>query len=38
MNKAKILEELPRLTKTERQEILLRLAELDSNDWLENEP
>ena len=33
MSKTEILEELPKLTKTERQEIRLRLAELDSDDW-----
>ena len=32
-----ILDELPRLTKIERQEIRLRLAELDSEDWLDDE-
>jgi hypothetical protein len=37
MSKSEILEELPKLTKTERQEIRLRLAELDSNDWLDDE-
>jgi putative addiction module component (TIGR02574 family) len=37
MSKTKILEELPKLTKTERQEIWLRLAELDSEDWLNDE-
>ncbi len=37
MNKAEILEELPKLTKTERQEIRLRLAELDSDGWLHDE-
>lgn len=37
MSKTEILEELPKLTKTERQEIRLRLAELDSEDWLDNE-
>ena len=37
MSKTEILEELPRLTKTERQEIRLRLAELDSDDWLDDE-
>ena len=30
MSKTEILEELPKLTKTERQEIRLKLAELDS--------
>ena len=37
MSKTEILEELPKLTKMERQEIRLRLAELDSDDWLDNE-
>ena len=37
MTKAEILAEPPRLAKTERQEILLRLAELDSDDWLDDE-
>lgn len=37
MSKTEILEELPKLTKTERQEICLRLAELDSDDWLDDE-
>jgi len=38
MSKTEILDELPKLTKTERQEIRLRLAELDSEDWLDDEP
>ena len=37
MSKAEILDELPKLTKTERHEIRLRLAELDSDDWLDDE-
>jgi len=37
MSKTEILEELPKLTKTERQEMRLRLAELDSEDWLDDE-
>jgi hypothetical protein len=37
MSKTEILEALPKLTKTERQEIRLRLAELDSDDWLDDE-
>ena len=37
MSKTEILEELPKLTKTKRQEIRLRLAELDSDDWLDDE-
>jgi hypothetical protein len=36
MSKTEILEELPKLTKTEHQEIRLRLAELDSQDWLDD--
>ena len=36
MSKTAILEELPKLTKTERQEIRLRLAELASEDWLDD--
>ena len=35
MSKTEILEELPKLTKTERQEIRLKLAEND--DWLDYE-
>ena len=38
MSKTEILDELPKLTKTERHEIRLRLAELDSEDWLDDEP
>jgi hypothetical protein len=37
MSKTEILEELPKLTKTERQEIRLRLTELDSEDWLDTD-
>jgi hypothetical protein len=37
MSKTEILKELPKLTKTERQEVRLRLAELDSDDWLDDE-
>jgi putative addiction module component (TIGR02574 family) len=37
MNKTEILEELPKLAKTDRQETRLGLAELDSDDWLEDE-
>ena len=33
MSKTEILEELPNLTKLERQEIQLRLTELDAEDW-----
>lgn len=34
MSKVEILEELPRLTSEERKEILLKLAELDGESWL----
>jgi len=37
MSKTEFLEELPKLTKTDRREIRLRLAELDSDDWLDDE-
>ena len=37
MTKAEILAELPKLTKTERQEIRLRLAELDRDEGLDDE-
>jgi hypothetical protein len=37
MSTTEILQELPNLTKKERQEIRLRLAELDSEDWLDHE-
>ena len=36
MSKTEILEELPKLTKRDRQEIRLRFAELDSDDWLDD--
>jgi hypothetical protein len=35
MSKKEILEELPKLTPEERQQIRLRLAQLDSDDWLD---
>jgi hypothetical protein len=35
MSKTEILEELPKLTPGERQEVRLRLAELDQDDWLD---
>lgn len=35
MTKGEILEELPKLTVEERQEIRLRLAELDGGQWLD---
>ena len=37
MSKTEILEELPKLTKTDRHEIRLRLAELDSDNWCDDE-
>lgn len=37
MSKTEILEELPKLTSEERYEIRLKLAELDGDDWLEND-
>jgi putative addiction module component (TIGR02574 family) len=37
MSTTEILNELPKLTKIERQEIRLRLAEPDSEDWLDDE-
>jgi hypothetical protein len=37
MSKTEILEERHKLTKTECQEISLRLTELDSDDWLDSE-
>jgi hypothetical protein len=36
MSKAEILAELSRLTPEERQEVRLRLAELDQDDWLDD--
>jgi hypothetical protein len=36
MTKTAILDELPRLTVEERQEIRLKLAELDHDDWLDD--
>ena len=35
MSKVEILRELPKLTPEERQEVRLRLAELDQDDWLD---
>lgn len=35
MSKAEIVAELPKLTPAEREEIRLKLAELDGNDWLD---
>ena len=37
MSTVKILEELPKLTTEERNEIRLRLAELDRNLWFDDE-
>lgn len=36
MSKTEILDELPKLTKTERDEIRLKLAEIDGDSWLDN--
>ena len=35
MSKTEILAELPKLTKQERQEIRLKLTELDGEEWLD---
>ena len=35
MSKTEILEELPKLTADERNEIRLRIAELNGDDWLD---
>ena len=35
MNKAEIIAELPKLKPEERQELRLRLAELDRDEWLD---
>ena len=37
MSKTEILEELPRLTREERFEIRLKLAELDGDAWLDDD-
>ena len=37
MSKTEILEELPKLTPEEREEIRLRLAELDGKHWLDSD-
>ena len=37
MSKAEILSELPRLTKQERHEIRVKLAEMDSDGWLDDD-
>ena len=35
MSKSEILQDLPKLTPEERQEVRLRLAELDHEEWLD---
>lgn len=37
MSKTEILEELPKLSREERQEIRLKLAELDGDVWLDED-
>ncbi len=37
MSKAEILAELPKLTKEERYEIRVKLAEMDSDGWLDED-
>jgi len=37
MSKAEILSELPKLTKEERHEIRVKLAEMDSDGWLDQD-
>ena len=37
MSKAEILQELPKLTKEERFEIRVRLAEMDGDGWLDED-
>ncbi len=37
MSKTEILEELPHLTPEERSQIRLKLAELDGDDWLDDD-
>ena len=37
MSKAEILRELPKLTKEQRKEIRLKLAELDPDEWLDED-
>lgn len=37
MSKTEILEELPKLTAEERFEISLKIAELDGDDWLDDD-
>ncbi len=36
MSKAQILDELPKLTPAERQEVRLKLARLDGEEWLDD--
>lgn len=38
MSKTEILDELSKLTKEERFEIRLKLAELDGDSWLDDDP
>ncbi|MEO6391569.1 MAG: hypothetical protein ABIP75_06930 [Pyrinomonadaceae bacterium] len=37
MSKIEIIEELPRLTREDRLEIRLKLAELDGDEWLDDD-
>jgi hypothetical protein len=37
MSKAEILSELPKLTKEERHEIRVKLAEMDGDGWLDED-
>jgi putative addiction module component (TIGR02574 family) len=37
MSKSEILSELPRLTREERYEIRVKLAEMDSDEWLDED-
>ena len=37
MSKSEILQELPKLTKDERYEIRVKLAEMDSDGWLDED-
>ena len=37
MSKAEILQELPKLTKEDRKEIRLKLAQLDPDEWLDED-
>ena len=37
MSKTEILEELPKLTSAERHEIRVELAELEGDDWLDDD-